>query len=165
MCGSGKSEYISLTTLSILMLPGSLPLRPTPPPSEHPHSDIHQLNHLRPATNIPATNAQHPSPGPPLTDAPKSPSPLRRTLLLTLDPRIDPHSNRRRSTRSGYPLRPANPALPRSKGSRYVRPPLRTYRPRREIRIKYPTLRTRRSARCTALSRQSPRPQCGHHQQ
>lgn len=163
MCGYGKSKYLSLLTLPILILLGSLPLRPTPPPPKHPHSDIHQLNHLRPASNIPAPNTQHPSPRPPLTDAPKSPSPLRRTLLLTLGPGINPHSNRRRSARPRYPLSPANPALPRPASSRYVRPPLRPYRPCRQIRVKYPALRARRSARCPAPSCESPRPQRGHH--
>ena len=165
---SGKSKYISLPTLSILMLLGSLSLRSTPPPSKHPHSNIYKLNNLRPASYIAATNAQHPSPSPPLTNAPKSPSPLRRTLLCTLNPRVNPHSNRRRSARSRYPLCPTNPALPRPARSRYVRPPLRTHSPCREIRIKYPALRARRSAGCTAPSCESPCPQRSHvikHQQ
>ena len=124
--------YIILTSGSISILL----------PSQVPRSNLGlcKLNRRSP-TNRPSSNKPTtPRPITPLSINPKTTSPIPRTLQILA--KINPNSNRHRSSRSRHLQRPTCSPLPSPTYNRYIHPPIREngtwYQRRSFVTIMFP---------------------------
>lgn len=92
--------YFSLMENNVDFMLGPLSLRSPTAPTQYTDLDIHEFDISGPPFNSIPSKPQYPSSCFTLPNAPKSPSTLRRTFLLTRSPRLHPGCHRCSSTRS-----------------------------------------------------------------